>query len=83
MRNVLGSVAQARAKLDARREALDITATAFEQLADRLDRRIRIFGELYEPGTLTTFRVLRYEVRMVARSMRAASAGRPTGGGKK
>jgi hypothetical protein len=59
------------AQTTARREALDVTATAFEQLADRLDRRIRIYGEVYEPGTLTVFRVIRYEVRMVAKAMRA------------
>lgn len=61
------------AQTTARREALDVTATAFEQLADRLDRRIRIYGEVYEPGTLTAFRVIRYEVRMVAKAMRAVT----------
>jgi hypothetical protein len=59
------------AQTTARREALDVTATAFEQLADRLDRRVTIYGEVYEPGTLTALRVLRYEVRMVSKAMRA------------
>jgi len=68
---MINNLRKIAAQTTARREALDVTATAFEQLANRLDRRVRIFGELYEPGTLTTFRVLRYEVRMVARSMRA------------